>query len=113
MQYIFEILGVSPVLQFFSHQQEHFQQQTWRGVEYVSSYKCTLDAWLESIETIPRRRGWDQDSVVDSVVNFWLNNSDSVQRWQERLKDAGRENLLVARLSDLKSLQDTFEALLE
>lgn len=112
MTYSFEILGVSPILQFFNHQQEQ-QQNLWAGVEYVGSYRCTLDAWLESVEMVPRRRGWDTDGIVETVINFWIENADTVRHWQTRLRDAGRENLLVARLSDLKALQRTFETLLE
>lgn len=112
MQYVFEILSVSPVIHFFTHQQQLLQQQISTGVEYIGSYQCTLDALLASVEPVPSRRGWNPDEVVDTVINFWLQNSDTVQHWQERLRDAGRENLLVARVADLKSLQDTFDSLL-
>jgi hypothetical protein len=50
--------------------------------------------------------------VVDTVVKFWLNNSDSIQYWKNRLSDAGRDNLLVARVADIKSLKAEFESLL-
>ena len=112
MKYSFDLLGVSPVLYFFNQQQQIQQQKPQNGVEYVGAYKCTLDALLESVEPVPPMRGWDLDRVVDTVINFWMNNSDSIQYWKERLQDAGSENLLVARVGDIESLQAEFESLL-
>lgn len=111
MQYTFEVLGVSPILYFFNHQQELLQQPA-PGVEYISTYRCTLDAFLESVETVPPKRGWDPDQVVETVINFWMRNSEKVELWRRRLEDAGQENLLVARLADLSALRTTFESLL-
>lgn len=112
MPYTFELLGVSPILEFFNHQQEQHQQRSQAGVEYVGTYKCTLDAMLQSVETIPTRQNWQMDQVVDTVIQFWMSNSETIQHWRDRLQDAGRENLLVARLSDVKSLRHIFETLL-
>lgn len=112
MKYSFDLLGVSPVLYFFNQQQQIQQQKPQTGVEYVGTYKCTLDAVLESVEPLPPMRGWDLDGVVDTVINFWVNNSDTIQYWKERLQDAGSENLLVARVGDIQSLQAEFESLL-
>jgi predicted GTPase len=111
MVYTFEILGVSPVLHFFSYQQEaHQKSQT--GVEYVGSYKCTLDDLIKSVETVPAKQGWELDQVVDTVINFWMNNIDSVHHWKRRLEDAGDQNLLVSRLANYTSLKTEFERLL-
>ena len=112
MNYTFEILGVSPTLTFFNQQQELLQQQQPSGVEYLGNRKCTLDAFVASVETVSGDRGWDVDRVVDTVISFWMNNSDSIQYWKHRLQDAGSENLLVARVGDIKSLQAAFESLL-
>ncbi len=112
MAYTFEILGVSPVLHFFTCQQDILGQKPQTGVEYVGSYKCTLDALLESTETVAKSQGWHLDQVVDTVVNFWMTNVDSIRHWQRRLDDAGEQNLLVSRLADFKSLQSEFEWLL-
>ena len=111
MTYTFEILGVSPTLAFFNQQQELLQQQPF-GVEYLANRKCTLDGFVASVETVSPGRGWDVDRVVDTVITFWMNNSESVQYWKRRLQDAGSENLLVARVGDIKSLQAAFESLL-
>lgn len=102
MKYTFEILGISPVLYFFNQQQEIIQKSPQSGVEYLGTHKCTLDALLESVETVPPNRGWDLERVVDTVIDFWVNNSESIRYWKARLKDAGSENLLVARLADIK-----------
>ena len=65
------------------------------------------------MQTVSPQRGWNVDQVVDTVINFWMNNAESIQYWKTRLEDAGQENLLVARVADLKFLRNTFESLLE
>lgn len=112
MQYTFDLVGVSTVLYFFNHQHQAKQKSQRRGVEYLGIHKCTLDAFLESLETIPAKSEWHLDQVVDSVVKFWMNNSDSIGYWKARLNDAGRENLLVARVADIKGLKSELESLL-
>lgn len=113
MAYTFEILGVSPVLHFFNYQQAVLPQKPPTGVTYLASYQCTLDALLENVETVAPEQGWDLDQVVNTVIGFWLNNTDSICHWKRRLADAGNHNLLVSRLADLSSLQSEFEWLLQ
>jgi len=112
MKYTFEILGISPVLDFFNHQQKILQKSPAEGIEYLGTYQCTLDAFLESVETVPPKRGWELDQVVDTVIQFWMNHSEPIRYWKARLGDAGHDNLLVARVADLQSLQAEFESLL-
>jgi hypothetical protein len=112
MKYTFELLGISPILDFFNHQQKFLQKTPLPGIEYLGTHECTLDAFLESVETVPSKRSWDMDKVVDTVIQFWLNNSEPIRYWKARLDDAGHDNLLVARVGDLKSLQAEFESLL-
>lgn len=112
MKYTFNLVGVSPVLQFFDHQQHSLQKPKNQGLEYVASHSCTLDAFLESVEPVPLKWGWEMDEVVGTVVNFWMNNSESIRYWKERLQDAGRNNLLVARVAEMKALQAELELLL-
>lgn len=112
MKYTFELLGISPVLDFFNHQQKLIQTPPATGIEYLGGYQCTLDAFLESVETIPPKHGWEMDQVVDTVIQFWLNNSEHIRYWNTRLQDAGNQNVLVARVADFKSLQAEFESLL-
>ncbi|MDX2213055.1 MAG: hypothetical protein SFY66_07175 [Oculatellaceae cyanobacterium bins.114] len=111
MKYTFDLVGVSPVLSFFNYEQDQQQQRLNSGAQYLGAYQCTLDAFIQSVETVPVRRGWQLDEVVDSVINFWLNNADQVCHWRRRLEDAGSENLLVARLADLNALKTEFESL--
>ncbi|MBD2314922.1 hypothetical protein H6G20_24955 [Desertifilum sp. FACHB-1129] len=110
MKYTFDILGVSPVLHFFNHQQEHHPH---KGAEYIGSFRCTLDAFLESVETVPPKRGWDLDEVVDTVIHYWVKNSEGIAHWSQRLKDAGTDSLLVGRVANIKALKTEFESLLE
>ncbi|MBD2296552.1 hypothetical protein H6G06_24495 [Anabaena sphaerica FACHB-251] len=113
MEYTFDIVGVSPVLYFFDHQQQNMQKSQPQRIEYFGTDTCTLDAFLESVESVPASGGWNLDQVVDTVIEFWLNNAESIQYWKTRLKDAGRDNLLVARVADIKALQAEFESLLD
>ncbi|AFZ57402.1 hypothetical protein H6G54_26025 [Anabaena cylindrica FACHB-243] len=112
MTYSFDIVGVSPVLYFFNHQQQSWEKNQPEGVEYLGTQTCTLDAFLESVESVPPIGSWNLDQVLDTVIQFWVNNAESIQYWQARLKDAGRDNLLVARVADIKALQAEFESLL-
>ncbi|WP_353930353.1 hypothetical protein WJM97_19015 [Okeanomitos corallinicola TIOX110] len=112
MKYTFDIVGVSPVLHFFNHEQENLQKPQSQGVEYLGTQICTLDAFLASVESVPDTGNWHLDKVVDTVIEFWLNNAETIQYWKTRLQDAGEDNLLVARLADIKSLQAEFESLL-
>ncbi|MCM0592550.1 MAG: hypothetical protein HEQ35_27145 [Gloeotrichia echinulata IR180] len=112
MKYTFDLVGVSPVLHFFNHQQQSWEKPQQQGVEYLGTQTCTLDAFIESVETVPAQWGWNLDQVVDTVIQFWLNNSDSIRYWKHRLNDAGKDNLLVARVADFNALQAEFESLL-
>jgi hypothetical protein len=111
MQFNFEILGVSPVLDFFCHQQKINKRQHNLGVEYVGTQKCTLDALIRSIEPVPPKRGWDYEQLVESIVNFWIANPDTVDLWRSRLDDAGNENLLISRVGDIRSLRYELESI--
>ncbi|TAE53501.1 MAG: hypothetical protein EAZ76_16495 [Nostocales cyanobacterium] len=112
MNYTFDIVGVSPILHFFHHQQENLQKPQIQRVEYLGTQICTLDAFLESVESVPENGNWHLDKVVDTVIEFWLHNAETIQYWKTRLRDAGKDNLLVGRLADIKSLQAEFESLL-
>lgn len=112
MVYTFDLVGVSPILAFFYERQE-LNQKPAPGVEYLGNHKCTLDTFIESVQTVSPQRGWNVDQVVDTVIHFWMNNADSIQYWKTRLEDAGQQNLLVARVADIKFLRNTFESLLE
>lgn len=111
MKYAFDLIGISPVLSFF-YQQQELQEKASSGIEYLGQHQCTLDIFISSVETISKQKNWKIDEVVDSVIGFWVNHSDSIQYWKSRLEDAGRDNLLVARVADIKSLRTTFESLL-
>lgn len=113
MKYTFEILGISPILDFFNHQQKFIQNRQSLELDYLGTYQCTLDALIESVETVSPTLGWELDEVVNTVIQFWMNNSERIRYWKGRLDDAGRENLLVSRVADIKSLKAEFESLLD
>jgi hypothetical protein len=111
MEYLFEIVGVSSILSFFDHQ-AIAQQKSNPGPEYLGTYRCTLDAFIDSVEDLPKRRNWNGDRVVESVIHFWYHNAEAIAYWKSRLEDAGKETLLVARVGDIDALKTEFETLL-
>jgi len=111
MEYTFTFVGITPILTFFNHQLYHSTAEKPKGAAYLASDRCTLDAFLESVETVPSERNWNLDQVVDSVISFWLNHGEQVRHWKQRLEEAGSENLLVARVADFRALKVEFEAL--
>ncbi|EAW39094.1 hypothetical protein [Lyngbya sp. PCC 8106] len=111
MKYAFNLVGISTALSFF-YQQQELLEKSLNDVEYLGHHQCKLDTFLSSVETVSKQKNWKLDEVVDSVIGFWINNSDSIRYWQSRLEDAGKDNLLVARVADIKSLRTTFESLL-
>lgn len=111
--YTFDIVGVSPVLNFFNQQQEIVQKNLKVGVEYVSSMECTLDALIYSVEAVAPRKNWSLDEVVSTVVDFWMKNAETIEYWKYRLKDAGADSILVSRIADIQSLKTEFDRLFE
>lgn len=112
MSYTFDILGVAPLLYFFHQQQEIIEKNPRSGVEYLATYKCTLDALIQAVESVTCKPGWDLDRVVETTIAFWLDRADTIGYWKARLEDAGKDNLLVARIANIKGLQHEFESLL-
>jgi hypothetical protein len=112
IKYSFNLVGVSPVLYFFNHHQQSLVKPQHQGIEYLGTHTCTLDAFLASIEPIPVKWGWNLDQVVDTVIEFWMNNAESINYWKSRLNDAGHDSLLVARVADLNYLPSELESLL-
>ncbi|MBL1175723.1 hypothetical protein [Pantanalinema sp. GBBB05] len=113
MAYTFEILGVAPVLEFFNHQQTLLHHPPRQAVNYLGAYRCTLDALIQSVETVPPHSGWHLDQAIQTVIDFWMRNTDSVHHWRKRLDDAGAQNLLVSRLSTFEALRSEFDLLLD
>ena len=112
MKYSFDIVGVSSILHFFDHQQQSWGNSEAQGIEYVGSHICSLDAFLESVEPILPKWDWNKDEVLGTVIKFWMNNSENISYWKSRLTDAGKNNLLVARVADIKALRTELESLL-
>ncbi len=112
MKYTFEILGVLPILQLFNHQQSLKQAVTPRGVEYIGSHRCTLDAFLAPIETMTHKQEWDLDRLVQTVVEFWMSHPESIQLWKDRLESADGDQVLVARVGHLQAIRQEFEWML-
>lgn len=113
MSYSFDIVGVTPTLDFFYYQQQ-VEQNPRRSKAYLASYECTLDSFIQSTEMIPQKPDWDWDEVVESIIAFWLNHEDNIQQWKQQLvKNSSQlDNLLVARVANVKWLRNEFQSLL-
>ena len=112
MSYSFDIIGVTPVIQFFNHQQQ-VENTPKRSKAYVGSYLCTLDSFIEATACVHKKPDWDWDEVVSTIVNFWLNQADNVRHWKAELDSAERNSLIVGRIANLNSLRHEYEALFE
>ncbi len=111
MSYNFDIVGVSPVWNFFKHQQ-YVEQSPSRSCAYLGSYECTLDGFIEATSLIHKKPDWDWDTVVNEIVNFWLNSGDHVSQWKEELAQAEETSLIVGRVANFQSLRSEFEGLI-
>jgi hypothetical protein len=112
MNYNFEIIGITPVLTFFNYQQE-VEVSPKRSKAYLASYQCTLDAFIKSTKMIPQKPEWNWDEVIVTMINFWLKQEDSIRHWQLELKNAGKENLIVARVANFDVLRTELQNLLD
>ncbi|MDJ0581098.1 hypothetical protein [Crocosphaera sp.] len=112
MNYFFDIIGTTSVLNFFNYQQQ-IEQNKKRGSAYLGSYKCSLDSFIESVDKIPKKQNWDWDDVVGSIVNFWLKNEDKVRYWQNNFNPTDLDTVIVARVGEIETLRCEFESLLD
>lgn len=113
MSYSFDIVGVAPVLEFFTHQQR-METKPQRSQAFLGSSICTLDAFISATEAVHRKPDWDWDEIVGKIVEFWLHQEDDVRHWKQRFESAqGQDNLLVGRVVNYTSLRQEFEGLFE
>jgi hypothetical protein len=118
MSYSFDIIGITPVLQFFNHQQR-LETKRDRAQAYLGSYCCTLDAFIAATEAVHRKPDWDWDAIVSTIVDFWLSQEQDVRHWQQQfsaLKDSQKQdshNLIVARVVNYDCLRSEFESLFD
>lgn len=111
MSYSFDIVGVTPVLDFFYYQQQ-VEQNPKRSKAYLGSYQCTLDSFIKSTEMIPEKPDWNWDQVVESIVDFWLHQEETIQTWKQTLENSHHENLIIARIANVQWLRQEFQSLL-
>jgi hypothetical protein len=111
MSYSFDIVGVTPILDFFYYQQQ-VEQNPNRSKAYLGSYQCTLDSFIKSTEMIPEKPDWNWDQVVESIVDFWLHQEETIQTWKQTLDNSHHENLIIARVANVKWLRQEFQSLL-
>lgn len=112
MSYNFDIIGVSPVIQFFNHQQRA-ESSPRRSKAYLGSYVCTLDAFIEATDIVHQKPDWDWDAIVDKIVEFWLTQEDKVRHWSQALATAEDSSLVVGRVANVESLRGEFETLFD
>ncbi len=110
MSYNFEIIGITPVLTFFNHQQQVANNRD-RSKVYLGSYQCTLDAFIESTNLIPEKPLWDWDEVIETTIDFWLQHEEDIRYWKQELKQTSQDNLLIARVANIEILRQELEQL--
>jgi hypothetical protein len=112
MKYAFDLVGVSPMVEFFHQEQSLAADKDILRPAYFGVTGCSLDLFLASMEEAIQERNWDLDEAVDSVVQYWVKNKETVEHWRDRLQVAGNYNLLVGRVADSATLQAEFEVML-
>ncbi len=112
MNYFFDIIGTTSVLTFFNYQQQ-IEQKENRGTAYLGSYECSLDGFIESVDSIPKKPDWNWDDVVGSIVNFWLKNEEQVRYWQNNFDSVDSDTVIVARVGEVEALRCQVESLLD
>ncbi|MEA5465884.1 hypothetical protein [Leptothoe sp. PORK10 BA2] len=111
MSYNFDIVGVSPVWNFFKYQQ-YVEQSPNRSCAYLGSYDCTLDGFIKATALIYKKPDWDWDTVVSEMVNFWLNAGDRMSQWKQELAQAEETSLIVGRVANFQRLRSELEGLI-
>jgi hypothetical protein len=112
MSYTFEIVGVSPVWNFFTHQQR-VEGDPKRSRAYLGSYHCTLDSFIAATDYIPQKPDWDWDAVVKQMVAFWVQHGDRIDHWRTQLHQAEDDSLIVARVANFQTLRQELESLFD
>ena len=112
MSYYFDIVGVSPVLDFFYYQ-EKVERNPHRSKAYLGSYRCTLDSFIQSTELVKEKPDWNWDQVVESIINFWLTQEREVEKWQNTFTSLPEEKIIVGRVANVQLLRNEFSSLLD
>jgi hypothetical protein len=114
MAYSFELLGVTPLLDFFNYQQKN-EQNPHRPKAYVGSYVCTLDSFIDAMDMIPKKPEWNWDEVVESMVKFWIQHEETIRLCELELTENKQEEpqLVIGRVANLEALRHEFEYLFE
>lgn len=112
MSYNFDIIGISPIWNFFKHQQ-CVEQSPTRSCAYLGSYTCTLDGFIEATATVHKKPDWDWDKIISQMISFWIKDGDRVSHWKEELERAEETSLIVGRVANFSSLRSELEHLLD
>ncbi len=110
MSYTFDIVSVSPVLNFMDYQQQ-LGRRSEPSKAYLGSPNCTLDGFMRSADCLPQKPAWNWDEVMATIVNFWLANEERVRYWKLELDRAGDTNLLVACVTNVDAMRAELESL--
>ena len=112
MSYTFDLIGVTPILEFFNYQQQ-IEKSIHRSKAYLGSYNCTLDDFMRSTELIPDKPDWDWDKVMETMIDFWFKHEPTIRYWQTELQNLGKDNLIIARVANVETLRNELEHLLQ
>lgn len=112
MTYVFDLIGISPMLDFFHHEQAQQEKSADRYPAYLGVADCALDLFLSSADEVIAQRQWNRDQAVDAMVQYWVNNRERVKHWGDRLRDAGKHHVVIGRVADVEALQLELESIL-
>ncbi|MEM0980044.1 MAG: hypothetical protein AAGH78_07200 [Cyanobacteria bacterium P01_H01_bin.58] len=112
MGYNFDIIGVTPVWDFFKHQQS-VEQSPDRSCAYLGSYNCTLDGFIQAADAVYQKPDWDWDEIIQQMVSFWICAGDRISQWKTELQQAQETSLIVGRVANFNNLRSELEYLLE
>ncbi len=112
MIYSFSIIDITPVLTFFSYQQQ-MEQNPRRSKAHLGSFACTLDGFIDSTQLISKKPDWDWDEVINTMIDFWLKKEADIRYWQNHLEKAEKDSILVARVINFEALRHELEVTFE
>ncbi|WP_008308857.1 hypothetical protein [Leptolyngbya sp. PCC 6406] len=112
MSYTFEIVGISPLWNFFTHQQR-VESTPHRSRAYLGSHHCTLDSFIAATDLIHEKPDWDWDAVVNDIVSFWVSHGEAINHWRAEFQRADEDSLIVGRVANFTTLREELETLFQ
>ena len=105
MTYLLQFSGLTDPLRLF-----YLEQVS--GPAFAGFRPLQLDDLLGWSEAIGRQRHWDGVAIHNAVMEAWLEKAELIRQWQERLRHAPQDPLVVAGLGTTQDWERPCEDLL-